>query len=348
MRWREHGHQRSRLFRFEQDARDFDNELYRRKRMGFSLPFDRGAIPLWQWGETAFAAYMAPDLDPSTRQTYAYQWDKHVLPALGEYELRELEPGVIARFTADMRRRGVGDPTIRRVLALLQGMLKHAVIEGHLASNPVAVVGRPRQQSREWSEPVPPVLVERVLAAMPRPRDRMLVELVAYAGLRPGEALRVQVTHLRGRKLRVHATKRTPRANRVVDVLEPLLDDLKRFLDGRQTGHLILRQDGKPFTDTTWRNWRRDVWRKRGAPLLDGDRRLYRMRGSFASLLAWEGRPITYVAQQLGHSVETCSRYYLGVFEQFDLEHAIPAGDAIRQAREAVPHTFPKTSVGAA
>lgn len=347
VKWREHDRQRSRLFRFEQDATDFDNELYRRKRMGFTLPFDQGHITLATWGEQAWGDYLAPSLAPATRKTYAYQWDKHVLPSLGAYELRELDAGVINRFQVDMRRRGAGDPTIRRVMALLQGMLRYAVIDGHIAANPVAVVGRPRQQSADWPEPVPPVLVERVLDAMPHPRDRMLVALVAYAGLRPGEALRARVEHVRGAKMRVTATKRTPRRNRVVDVLQPLGDDLAVFLAGRQTGPIVTRSDGRAFTDTSWRNWRRRVWLEYGAPLLDGDTRLYRMRGSFASLLAWEGRPITYVAGQLGHSVETCSRYYLGLFEQFEVGHAVPAAKAIQAARAdatlpvPVPHTFP-------
>jgi hypothetical protein len=46
--------------------------------------------------------------------------------------------------------------------------------------------------------------------------------------------------------------------------------------------------------------------------------------------------------------VETCSRYYLGLFEQFELEHAIPAVQAVQDAREkgadlrgSVRHTFP-------
>jgi hypothetical protein len=58
-----------------------------------------------------------------------------------------------------------------------------------------------------------------------------------------------------------------------------------------------------------WRTWRRRVWygEQKDGPgnvvIVDGDRRPYRLRGSFASLLAWEGHPITHVAQQLGHSV---------------------------------------------
>jgi hypothetical protein len=60
------------------------------------------------------------------------------------------------------------------------------------------------------------------------------------------------------------------------------------------------------------------------------------LRGSFLSLLLWEGRSLTYVAEQAGHSVATLAKHSAGVLR--DLEHAprLSAEDAIRQARETI------------
>jgi hypothetical protein len=54
------------------------------------------------------------------------------------------------------------------------------------------------------------------------------------------------------------------------------------------------------------------------------------------SLLLWEGRSLTYVAEQAGHSVATLARHYAGVLRE--LEHAprTPADEAIHAARERV------------
>ena len=54
------------------------------------------------------------------------------------------------------------------------------------------------------------------------------------------------------------------------------------------------------------------------------------------SLLLWEGRSLTYVAEQAGHSVATLARHYAGVLRE--LEHAprTPAAKAIRAARERI------------
>jgi integrase len=335
VRWREHGRQRSRSFRFKQDADDFDNEVYRRKRMGFTLPFDRGTETLSEWATEAWPLYFVPRLAASSQRNYAYQWDKHVLPALGQVPLRELDAGIVARFAGDLRRNQVGDDTLRRLLGMLSRMMNAAVVEGKIAVNPVVVIDKPRQEQGEWPDPVTPDTVERVRAAMRNDQDRLICSMLGYAGLRPQEIVRADWRHLQGAKLRIYAPK--TRRNRVVDLLTPLQEELDAHRAGRASGPIILGRGGGPWTESGWRGWRKRVWKTLAVPHLDGaDKRPYRLRGSFASLLAWEGQPITYVAAQLGHSVQTCSRYYLGIFETVDLEHAVPAAQAVLTARERV------------
>ena len=67
-----------------------------------------------------------------------------------------------------------------------------------------------------------------------------------------------------------------------------------------------------------------------------GDLRPYRLRGSFVSLLLWEGRSLTYVAEQAGHSVATLAKHYAGVFRELEHQPRVSAAEAIRGARERV------------
>jgi hypothetical protein len=60
----------------------------------------------------------------------------------------------------------------------------------------------------------------------------------------------------------------------------------------------------------------------------------YDLRGSFASLLAWEGQTMLEVARQAGHSVAICERHYAGIFEDHDPAQRTSAETAIRAARE--------------
>ena len=98
------------------------------------------------------------------------------------------------------------------------------------------------------------------------------------------------------------------------------------------------RAAGTPWTDHDWRNWRRRVYQPAAAEAgVIGDLRPYRLRGSFVSLLLWEGRSVTYVAAQAGHSLQTLSRHYAGVLAELeDGEVRVSATDAIHAGRRSV------------
>jgi hypothetical protein len=81
-------------------------------------------------------------------------------------------------------------------------------------------------------------------------------------------------------------------------------------------------------------NWRKRVYQPVARTVgVTGDMRPRRLRGSFVSLLLWEGRSLTYVAAQVGCSVATLARHYVGVIAELEGQPRTPAADAIRQAR---------------
>ena len=91
------------------------------------------------------------------------------------------------------------------------------------------------------------------------------------------------------------------------------------------------------MTREDWANWRRRVWRPAAIEAgVTGDLRPYRLRGSFVSLFLWEGRSLTYVAEQAGHSVATLARHYAGTMRELETEPRIAAAEGIRQAREQI------------
>ncbi len=162
--------------------------------------------------------------------------------------------------------------------------------------------------------------------------------MLAYAGLRPIEDRGCTCGDLRDRTLHVFATK-TGRA-RDVDLIAPLAQDLEewRVACGRPPGELIIpRPSGGAWTREDWANWRRRVRRPAAIEAgLTGDLRPYRLRGSFVSLLLWEGRSLTYVAEQAGHSVATLARHYAGTMRELETRPRVPAAEAVRRAREEV------------
>jgi integrase len=95
----------------------------------------------------------------------------------------------------------VGDATIRKAMFALQSVMGLAVLHGRVATNSVKAVRKPRQRSRRV-RPLAPITVETIRTSLGL-RDATLVSVLAYAGLRPGEALGLQWQNVRDRTLLV-------------------------------------------------------------------------------------------------------------------------------------------------
>lgn len=344
VRWNEGGRKRSRAFDRKGDADAFDIDVKRRKQLGALAPtVIQSRMTLAEFVETEWwPRYAIPNLAADTRRRYLEVWGTHLLPRVGDYELRQLTSLVVEDLREGMTRSGVGTPTQRKALMLLQGILRRAAVRGLIPANPVRDVAKPKQTPTRSPRPLPPETVERIRVHL-RPRDAMIVSLLAYAGLRPLEDRGARWQDVRGQTLHVYATK-TGRA-RDVDLLAPLAQDLRewRLASPHPTGPkdlLIPRPTGGDWTREDWANWRRRVWRPAAtAAGVTDDLRPYRLRGSFVSLLLWAGEDLPYVAEQAGHSVATLAKHYAGVIRELRGQLRVPAAEAIQQAREQVSGT---------
>jgi integrase len=179
------------------------------------------------------------------------------------------------------------------------------------------------------------------------PHDAALVSVLAYAGLRPGEALGMRWGDVRERTLLINATKTN--STRTVRLLGPLAQDLAewRMRSGRPGDKTLVfpRRDGDLWTDSDWRNWRN--WRKRRfataleAAGVEHAAHPYDLRHSFASLLLAEGQSVHHVAKQLGHAPSMTLDTYGHTIDELEDRDRIDAEAEIRAAREAlVPRSY--------
>ena len=160
VRWREGDRNRSRNFDRKRDAEAFDAEQRRRRRLGDLELLDAGRQTLADFAQEWWRLYAEPNLAAKTQAVYAGLWDGHVLRRLGGYELRRLTPQVIESFQAELRAGGVGEPTILKTLALLQGMLRRAVVWQRISANPVTAIKKPSQRRRRTAQALPPEKIE--------------------------------------------------------------------------------------------------------------------------------------------------------------------------------------------
>ena len=99
----------------------------------------------------------------------------------------------------------------------------------------------------------------------------------------------------------------------------------------------VLADDqGRPFSAASMNKWRERYWAPALAAAKVDYQRPYDLRHSFASLLAHEGRAVTYIAKQLGHSPQESLNTYQHVIDELEDQPQVSAEDAIRAAREGV------------
>jgi site-specific recombinase XerC len=79
----------------------------------------------------------------NTRKSYLSVWYAHLRPRLGHVQLRQLTPPTIQTFREQMEEDGVGAPTTKRAMAILQAVCRYALGKGEITTNPVKDVRKP-------------------------------------------------------------------------------------------------------------------------------------------------------------------------------------------------------------
>lgn len=362
VRWHDaDGVERNKTFRTERDAIAFEAKVVLAKRTGDLGQLDAGKETLADFAERWWELYAGPNLSRSTLTSYANHWNLHALPRLGGYRLRELDAEAIAHFRAELEAVGVGPATVRRTLAVVQSMLQRAVEWRRISQNPVRAVRKPTVKRMRSVQPLAPDQVEALRGAV-SPPDATLISVLAYAGLRPEEALALGWGHIRDRTILVEAAasfgelkpQKTERPPRVVPLLAPLKQDLAEFalLSRRPRPQALIfpSHDGELWRDHTYRNWRKRTFQVAAADVglgtitatksADGRRQRsykgivpYDLRHTYASLRLWEHASVPELADELGHSASMTLDTYGHVIRELHDAERRDAAEEIRKAR---------------
>lgn len=303
VRWRAEGRHRSRQFRTRRQAERFRATIEDEQALGAHAPREASRDTLDTWLDTWLATY-ATRWAASTGAQRADVIDRHIRPHLGGVRLRDLGPDRIARFQIDLTHAGATPKTVNAVIRVLSAALGTARTARLIPSNPCQ--GTPPLPARKPDRRAIPVdVIERIRAGMLLPRDRAIVSLMAYAGLRPGEVCGLRWQDIQTRTIHivqsytvadgVHGTKTG--AARTIPIERPVRDDIAALTRGE--GLVVTGERGGPIH---WKNWSRRVW----APARgDTDYVPYECRHSYASLLIASGLDIIEVQDRMGHASAT-------------------------------------------
>ncbi len=288
--------------------------------------------------------------------------------AVGWLQVRQVNARAVERFKHRLEDLGVGVESQRRALYILQMVMQRAVKFGDypLGANPVPFVKKPPASETRQVEVFTPGPVEQVRARFLAAGDALsayLVSTLAYAGLRPGEALALQVKHLKmvtttdddGNeevtwRLKVEqrnslgevlkGAKSTKRAKRSVLLPAALVEDLNAWLE------LVPRGASDPLfpdsaTGTFWNEWKYRNWRRReygpaarGVGLKVDQDNPYDLRHVYVSLRLAAGHSLIEVAEAAGHAPSVCSDVYAGVIAEYEGKGPIDWEAEIAKARK--------------
>jgi site-specific recombinase XerD len=334
-------------FATKREATLFANSVEMSKMRGEYVAPSSAKVTVGELGQ-AWLDRKRGHLKPSGYAPMETAWRVRVQPRWGSVALGDIRPTAVEQWISDLGR-GTGDSkaagasVVQRTHYVLSGILADAVRDNLIARNPAAAVKLPRTTRKR-----PVYLTHKQAAALAVASNEHegLVLLLAYTGIRWGEAVGLRVHDLDMLRRRASVTENavqsgtqiyvgTPKSHkqRTVPLPEFLLTYLARQCEGRGPGDLLFPgDDGKhlrrPHAVSGW--FARAVVESKVPRTTPHD-----LRHTAASLAVSAGANVKAVQKMLGHaSAALTLDIYTDLFDD-DLEAVATALDDAR-ARENV------------
>lgn len=330
-------------FKTKRDAREFMHSIETSKSMGTFVDPAESKVTIGALG----AAWLhgQSHLKPSSLRPVESAWRLYVEPYWGARSIGTLKHSEVqawvTKLTADL------SPTsVLRIYGVLAGILDVAVKDRRLPSNPARGVNLPRKTAMRKTY-LTHEQVARLAAAAGR--HALVVEVLAYTGLRWGEVtgLRVRDVDVVQRRLNVHENAvmvgskvhvGTPKthASRSVPYPAFLADELSKVVASRPSQESIVFGDG--FDHMRLPN-SRDGWFaasvKRVQAIDPSFPKVtpHSLRHTAASLAISAGANVKAVQRMLGHASAAMT---LDVYSDLFDDDLKAVADALDQARSRV------------
>lgn len=330
--WTERRQRQTKRFATKREAEAFIGDIASGRGQGKARRFTVRAWVL-EWLES-----YGPTWEPRTvtdRGDFADRW---IFPFLGKMLLGEVGRTDVRAMRSWMRRKGATAYTANRVVQVLSAAMGAAVDDGLIPANPCRGL-KPLPEGPRRRVEASPDEVETMRLAMHTARDRAIISLMAYAGLRPSEVYSLRAEDRLGKTLAVRSAQRAGSREekvtktgsvRSLPIIPALAADLDA-LDAREDGLVIGPLDHRHWTSTVWGRAKRVAQPREGVVP-------YSLRHTFASLLIAEGRNPWQVAALMGHAnPQMVITTYGHLFAEAELADPKPMAEAADEARQRAP-----------
>jgi integrase len=149
-------------------------------------------------GKQTFGEYVTETWFPnhvierSTRQTYAYLLDAHILPCFGEIRIGRIMPRTVREWVTELQVQGVRSSTIRQCKSILDAVFTTALNDQIAYLHAGRGVGTP-PVAKKPKKIITVQQFEAIYRALQNDKMRLLVETDIESGLRWGELTELRV-----------------------------------------------------------------------------------------------------------------------------------------------------------
>jgi len=295
------------------DAERFLVQIEAQKQRGEWIDPDLAATKFSDWAHGWITT--RSHLKPKTLDGYQSLLRIHIVPRFGAARLDRIDGLSVEQWIADLQAAGLSASRIRQAHRVLSQVLEAAVRARYLPANPADGIDLPRKPQREQLF-LTAAEVDQ-LASATDPRYKALVYLLAYGGLRWGEAAalrRRRVDVLRGRlevaeslsevggELHFGSTKNHRSRTVVIPsfLREMLNHHLVTYSQTDPDGLAFTASNGSPLRNS---NFTKNTWQPAVAAAgLPRALRIHDLRHTAAALLISQGAHPEAIKRHLGHS----------------------------------------------
>ena len=212
-------------FLTKKDAETFLASVTISKATGDYIDPALARVRVRELAETWLAGKRPPALKPSAYKPLEIAWRLHVEPRWGDRELRSIVPSEVQAWVTELGQPRDGRPgksatVVLRALGVLAGIIDMAIDDGRLKKNPArGLKNLPRKAKRKTGRAYLTIDQVQLLAA--ESRHPALVLVLAYTGLRWGEATALRVRHVNQLRRRLHVEENAVIVSNVIHVGTP-------------------------------------------------------------------------------------------------------------------------------
>lgn len=267
-----------------------------------------GRLTVAEWSVTWLASKQS--LKPTARRSYAEVYTNLVEPRWGAVALSRVTYGEVVIWLAELGHRGLSASRQRHGLLVMKQLLDLAVLDGRLARNVAKAVKPPRPTRGE-----PRYLTHEQVAQLANECGDFgpLILLLAYTGLRWGEARALRVRHLDLMRGRVEVAENLPDGAREAETVTPkshrrrtvplpafVRDVLMQYVAGKAGAERVFVNGAGGLIDNS--NFRRNVFDRAVRAVGVEPFTPHNLRDTAASLAVSAGANVKVVQRMLGHA----------------------------------------------